>query len=69
MTLHDYLKEVCHNKPSNPLDVCSKTREKRVWTRRPSIKSATEDMPSGTLSTPLSSIVFKIVFKAFHKLV
>ena len=49
--------------PSNPLDVCSKARQMRVWSKRPSIRSATEAM-----SNDLQAFVLSIDFKISHKL-
>ena len=57
-----------HNPPSTPFDLCCKTTEKRVWTRRPSIKSAT-DLKKSLLAWSLfaSPCTSCTVFKISHK--
>lgn len=52
-----------HSIPSNPMDLCSKTMQMRLWRRRPSIRSATEDM-----SNELPAFASFIDFKISHKL-
>ena len=60
----------CHfyNPPSTPFDLCCKTTEKSVWTRRPSIKSATDlKKPLPVWSLRASPCTSCTVFKISHK--